>query len=288
MSSRKETLVTLTPRRPAQPPGDLPEPRGVHPAREAPGSGSLPHPQGKQPTHPRPTLTSHPICPASRPPQVPSHPFGPGGPRATSRGSHLQHPPGGGPGEVRGWSGRASVAGLLGGADGERGTRGEEPEGGVHGLSEVHLVLVQQVDLVSRSEEEDEAVIAVEKYPDPRGLGGGQGFLHIVVPGRDLGVEPLHTPGRVVAAKPAFGALPLHAAVADTHPAEVVLLQLHLPVVNPFLVAVQPQHLRAVCEPLGMRPVVQGRVSHGRDGVVLGQGHLAVGGVVVQDNFNHI
>ena len=180
------------------------------------------------------------------------------------------------------------MAGLLGGADGERGSRGEQPEGWVHSLGEIHLVLIQQVDLVSRGEEEDKAVVAVEKHPHPRGLGGGQGFLHIVVPGGDLGVEPLHTPGRAVAAKPALGALPLHAAVADAHPAEVVLLQLHLPVVNPLLVAVQPQHLRAVCEPLGMRPVVQGYVSHRRDGVVLGQGHLVVSGVVVQDNFNNI
>lgn len=96
------------------------------------------------------------------------------------------------------------------------------------------------MDLVSAdSKENDEAVVTVEKHANSCGFGGRQGFLHIVVPGRDLGVEPLHAPGGAVAAQPALGTLPFHAAIADAHPTEVVLLQLHLPVVDPFLVAVQ-------------------------------------------------
>lgn len=114
------------------------------------------------------------------------------------------------------------------------------------------------MDLVSNGKEDDEAMVTAEQHPDPRGLGGGQAFLHIVVPGRDLGVEPLHTPGGAVAAEPALRALPFHASVADAHPTEVVLLQLHLPVVDPLLIAVQAQHLRAVREPLGMWPVALG------------------------------
>ena len=144
------------------------------------------------------------------------------------------------------------------------------------------------MDLVSHGEEDDKAMVAVEKHAHSQGLCGGQGFLHVVVPGRDLGIEPLHAPRGTVAAEPALRALPFHAAIADAHPTEVVLLQLHLPVVDPFLVAVQAQHLRAVCEPLGMWSVVVACVSHRSYGVVLGQNHLAVGSVVVQDDFNSI
>lgn len=150
------------------------------------------------------------------------------------------------------------MAGLLVGADGERGARREHPEGWVQSFGEVHLELIHHVDLVGDGKEDDEAMVTIEKHADPRGLGGGQRLLHIVVPSRDLGIEPLHAPGGAVAAEPAVGALPRHAAVADAHPAEVVLLKLHLPVLNPLLVAVQAQHLGAVHEPLGMWLVVEG------------------------------
>lgn len=159
-------------------------------------------------------------------------------------------------------SAQVSTACLLGGADGECGTSRKYPESRVQSLSKVHPELIHQVDLVGNSEEDDKAVVTVEKHAHPRGLGGGQGFLHVIVPGRDLGVEPLHAPGGAVAAEPALWALPVHASVADAYPTEVVLLQLHLPVVDPLLVAVQAQHLRAVCEPLGMRPVVLRHLSH--------------------------
>lgn len=177
---------------------------------------------------------------------------------------------------------------LLGGANGKLGTRREDPEGWVQGFSKVHLVLIHQADLFSDSKENDKAVVTVEKYTDPRGLGGGQSFLHVVVPGRDLVIEPFHTPRVGIPAQPALGALPLHAAVADAYAAEVVLLQLHLPVVNTLLIAVQPQDLRTVGEPLGMGAVMLKTLSHRSGGVVVCQSHLVVGSIVVEDDFNGI
>lgn len=126
---------------------------------------------------------------------------------------------------------------LRGGADGKRGTSGEHPEGWVQGFSKVHLELIHQIDLFSDSKEDDKAMVTVEKHTNSSGFGGGQGFLHIVVPGRDLVVEPFHTPRVGITAQTALRALPIHAAVANAYTAEIVLLQLNLPVVNAFLIA---------------------------------------------------
>lgn len=177
---------------------------------------------------------------------------------------------------------------LLGRTNGKLGARREDPEGRVQGFSKVHLVLVHQVDLLSDSKENDKAVVTVEKHADPRGLGGGQRFLHVVVPSRDLVIEPFHAPRVGVPAQPALGALALHAAVADAYAAEVVLLQLHLPVVDAFLIAVQPQDLRAVGEPLGMGAVLLKTLGHRSGGVVVCQSHLVVGSIEVEDDFNGI
>lgn len=88
----------------------------------------------------------------------------------------------------------ASLGTWLFGADREGGTGREHPEGWVQSFGEVHLELVHQVHLFGDRKENDEAVVTVEQHADSSGLGGGQSLLHVVVPGRDLVIEPLHTP----------------------------------------------------------------------------------------------
>lgn len=159
---------------------------------------------------------------------------------------------------------------ILIGAERERSASREDPEGRVQRLLKVHPVLIQHMDLLCHREEDDKAIVTVEKYPHPLGLGRGQTFLYIVVPGGDLRVEPLHAPGDVVAAQTTLCTLAIHATIADAHPTEAIILQFYFPVVNSLFVAVQAQHLRTlVQEPLGMWTVFLRYVHCSRDSVVL-------------------
>lgn len=126
----------------------------------------------------------------------------------------------------------------------------EQPEGRVQGFGELRLELIDQIILLPHRHENHKASLAVEQHPNLGGLGVGQALLHVVVPGRQFGVEPLNAPGAAVPAQAALGALALHAPVADADAAEAALLQLHLPVVDAPLEALEAQHLAVVGEAL--------------------------------------
>lgn len=128
--------------------------------------------------------------------------------------------------------------------------RGPHSKAWVEGLHKRGLKPVQEGHVAAYAVESQHARTVVQVHAYPGGVGGSDGFVHPVVPGRVARVRAQQTPGFVIVAQETHGAFALPADAAVGHSDGELPVPLDFPVEASSGERLPAQHLGEAVEPL--------------------------------------